>query len=372
MTVDRSKTSWDVVVIGGGPGGALAAKRCAEAGLDTLLLEKRQMPRDKCCTGMVMAQWGQDLMQEEFGDYPDWVEEETIYLDGYALHVPGAETRNLDIRTPTTWRHTLDTWMCESAQSAGAEIWDDARLSDLSQETGRTELQVKIGSEQLELESKFVIGADGAFSTVRNLICPDFRPPIRIGYRVYFETLLDLPSDRFNMFTSSMEEIFFVHSKEEATLLEGVAQDGAVDETIERNRQYLVEHHGLDPDLKPAWRDGCPQPVVPPFLWSGQFRPAEGNILMVGDAAGVNAPISGEGLAMALKTGLHAAEAVIESHRGNELAEGPYLRKIDEILSVFREIAAHGQQIVTALESGDSDDFAEAMMASWNRSLNAF
>jgi len=262
--------------------------------------------------------------------------------------------------------------MCESAKDAGAEIWDNARLIGLSQEAGLSELQVKVGSEKLELESKFVIGADGAFSTVRNLIYPEFRPPVRVGYRVYFETLLDLPSDRFNMFTSSLEEIFFVHCKGEATLLEGVAQDGKVDETIERCRQYLVEHHDLDPDLKPAWRDGCPQPIVSPFLWNGQFHPAVGNILLVGDAAGANAPISGEGLTMALKTGLHAAEAVIESHQGNELAEGPYLRKIDEILSVFREISEYGQRIVASLESGDPEVFAEAMMTSWDRSLNAF
>ncbi|MBT4162420.1 MAG: NAD(P)/FAD-dependent oxidoreductase [Gammaproteobacteria bacterium] len=372
MTIDKSKTNWDVVVVGGGPGGALAAKRCAEAGLDTLLLEKRRMPRDKVCTGMVMAQWGQDIVQQEFGEYPDWVEEETIYLAGYALHVPGAETLSLDIRTPTTWRHTLDTWMCESARDAGAEIWDNARLSDLKQEAGRSVLQIKIGAELFELETQFVIGADGAFSTVRNLIYPEFRPPIRVGYRVYFETLVDLPSDRFNMFTAGLEEIFFVHNKGDAMLLEGVAQEGTVDETIERCRQYLIENYALDPDIKPSWRDGCAQPVVSPFLWNGQFRPAEGNVLLVGDAAGVNAPISGEGLTMALKSGVHAAEAVVESHQGNELAEGPYLRKIDEILEVFREISAHGQRIVTALESEDPNEFAEAMLSSWDRSLNAF
>ena len=65
---ESKRTEWDVVVVGGGPGGALAAKKCAEAGLATLVLEKRQMPRDKCCTGMVMAEWGQEIVQREFGD----------------------------------------------------------------------------------------------------------------------------------------------------------------------------------------------------------------------------------------------------------------------------------------------------------------
>ena len=45
----------DVIVVGAGPAGSAAAKRCAEYGLDTLILEKRRLPRDKVCSGMIMG-----------------------------------------------------------------------------------------------------------------------------------------------------------------------------------------------------------------------------------------------------------------------------------------------------------------------------
>jgi choline dehydrogenase-like flavoprotein len=48
----------DVLVVGAGPGGSAAAKYCAEAGLKTILIEKKKIPRDKVCTGMIMGRCG--------------------------------------------------------------------------------------------------------------------------------------------------------------------------------------------------------------------------------------------------------------------------------------------------------------------------
>ena len=42
---------YDVIVVGGGPGGSTAARFCAKAGLKTLLIEKEQLPRYKPCGG---------------------------------------------------------------------------------------------------------------------------------------------------------------------------------------------------------------------------------------------------------------------------------------------------------------------------------
>jgi flavin-dependent dehydrogenase len=46
---------WDVIIVGSGPSGAIAAKKCAEQNLKTLILEKKKLPREKVCTGMIMS-----------------------------------------------------------------------------------------------------------------------------------------------------------------------------------------------------------------------------------------------------------------------------------------------------------------------------
>ena len=45
----------DVIVVGAGPAGTAAAKKCAEYGLDTLIMEWRKLPRDKVCSGMIIG-----------------------------------------------------------------------------------------------------------------------------------------------------------------------------------------------------------------------------------------------------------------------------------------------------------------------------
>ncbi|MFW9845803.1 MAG: FAD-dependent oxidoreductase, partial [Candidatus Thorarchaeota archaeon] len=48
------RVSYDVIVVGAGPAGSIAAHDCAKAGLRTLLLEKWKLPREKPCGGAVM------------------------------------------------------------------------------------------------------------------------------------------------------------------------------------------------------------------------------------------------------------------------------------------------------------------------------
>ena len=62
---------YDVIVVGAGPGGSAASKRCAESGLKTLLLEEHPLPRDKVCSGFIMGPVSHTLIKQEFGDLPE-------------------------------------------------------------------------------------------------------------------------------------------------------------------------------------------------------------------------------------------------------------------------------------------------------------
>jgi len=65
------KTRADVVVIGAGPAGTVAAKKCAEHGMSTILLERRTLPRRKVCTGLIISTLAHTIIAEEFGVIPE-------------------------------------------------------------------------------------------------------------------------------------------------------------------------------------------------------------------------------------------------------------------------------------------------------------
>ena len=121
----RGDTMLDVVVVGAGPAGSAAAKRCAEHGLDTVMMERMMLPRDKVCPGMVIGSFAHPLVRQEFGDIPDSVLSRPPNLKGYMFHSPdgGSRIRNqVDIFIALAWRRNLDFWMSEAARGMGVLV----------------------------------------------------------------------------------------------------------------------------------------------------------------------------------------------------------------------------------------------------------
>lgn len=94
----------DIAVVGAGPGGSAAAKRCAESGLRTVLFERKKLPRDKVCSGLIVGAAAQTLIKEEFGEIPRDVLSEPFYYNGVTIHVLGAKPLSIDSKIPVVWR----------------------------------------------------------------------------------------------------------------------------------------------------------------------------------------------------------------------------------------------------------------------------
>jgi len=161
------KQKYDVIVVGAGPGGSITAKTCAEAGLDVLLIEKRQEIGDpvRCAEGVA-----EDALIRHIQPDKRWIAAE---VKGSKIIAPDGTQINMSEEDSggkagyTLERKVFDRALAQQAAMAGAEIMVKTRATGLLRNNGRiTGINMMYMGETFEIRADIVIGADGVESKV--------------------------------------------------------------------------------------------------------------------------------------------------------------------------------------------------------------
>ncbi len=298
--------TWDVVVIGGGPSGATAANDLARRGRSVLLLDRAG--RIKPCGGAVPP-----VLLREFA-----VPESLLVAKVRSACMVAPSGRRVDMPIDAGGfvgmvdRDEFDEWLRQRAAGCGAERRSGGfqRITRDDDGTARVHFQPKAGGDAVSVRTRAVIGADGAASAVARDYIPDGDK--RVYVYAYHEIVRSPPS-ALEGFDPARADVYyqgqlspdfygwiFPHG-ETTSVGTGTAERGF---SIRNATNDLRRAAGLG-ESETLRREGAPIPLKPLKRWDNGR-----DIVLAGDAAGVVAPASGEGIYYAMAGGRLAAEAV--------------------------------------------------------------
>ncbi|MCK9388643.1 MAG: NAD(P)/FAD-dependent oxidoreductase [Sulfuritalea sp.] len=356
--------SVDVVIVGAGLAAAAAAKRLVDAGVETVILERTELPRHKICSG-ILSPRGHRFLLENFGPLPREALHDPTWCRGVTFHFPSMVSMPMDFfggSTPHLHRKYSDYW---AIQRSGAEVHDRTSFVGLKDKGDHVLVQTRQNGEPVTYRARQVIGADGPSSHVVRAIYPDYPKQIPwffVGQK--FHDIIDCPlsPDYFHFwFHPGLGHYTWSHARDGRQIVGvGFKRGDNFARKHEVVQKYLEDRHGVRLQPPADDHEGCGENFGPSLI--NRYVFGKGNVMVTGQAAGFLNMI-GEGMSCALHSGAIAGEAVVEARRRNRPVQELYRRMI---ASEVRRTTDQWNPLKIAFDRPHEADFPAALMAlSW-------
>jgi geranylgeranyl reductase family protein len=311
---------FDVLVVGAGPAGSVAALVLARGGARVAVVDKARFPRDKAC-GDLVGPRGVQLLNDLAIEVPRAANVGDMVVVG-----PTGRRVRLPCYPGTTYpgyalacpRVSLDETLHAAAVSAGVEAFVGRAAEPVSDDTSLAGFVLSSGER---LRADIVIGADGASSRVAEVagLVDSTRVLWGFALRAYLDDPVTVPHivlwepEPWCGFPGYGWLFPGIDGRANVGLGLGVLSDRRAGARAARDFDVFLEH---------LWQigvlDSDPKPSSAPHRLGGWLKlgmvgttPARGRVLLVGDAAGLVNPLQGEGISQGMQSGRAAAEAVL-------------------------------------------------------------
>lgn len=314
--------NYDVVIIGAGPGGVAAAHNMINNNISCILIDKQKFPRNKLCAGGITYKTFELMktlkLQNEFNIENSEVSEgASLYLE--YEHIADIKCKGL---TYLVDRFEFDDYLVEEYKKKGGVLLEGVAVSKID-----TKKKVITLSNDEKINFKYIIGADGAVGMTGKLVDEKFNAN---GFCLQVE----IDKDKFSYEGNNMSLYYGIIPQgygwifpKKNTLTVGFGAD--YDKNLNYHKEFEKFLNRLGIECHRSEFKGAMLPF-------GEYMKVpinkEKSVLLVGDAAGLVDPITGEGIYFAMLSGIKASNIIINVlNTNNENEIDKYIAEIAEI-----------------------------------------
>ena len=337
--------NYDVIVVGGGPGGSTCAALLGRAGKSVVLLEKAHFPRDKTCGDAIS---GSLRVQKSMNIIEKMKEAPHAEITGVEFSSPEGVMLDIPFGNPgfCCRRYVYDNLVFQEALNS-ADVIQDFEVTALLRE-GEKVIGIKgkhKDGEEEEITAKLVVGADGAYSVVAQQTgCLDLDERHTItAVRAYYKGVKNLRGMiELHFVNEILPGYFWIFPVEDGLANVGV---GMVDSFMKKKKQNMPSAMMKIIKENPVFKERFEGAVMQPGSLKGWRLPVGSKrrkmhgdgFMLVGDAAALIDPFTGEGIANSMASGEIAANWAVKALDANDVSAG-FLKGYED--AVWAELGA--------------------------------
>lgn len=324
---------FDMVIIGAGPSGCTTALNLANTNLKIALIDKAIFPRDKICGdglgGTIFFELGKVGLLDSFDAF-----EAKLNSRGVRFIAPNFEA--LDIIFPPRKDHPdaptgyvsarldFDNFLLNQVKKCkNVTVYENHSLKDIKENINGVEISC---SNNLIITAKLMIGADGAHSIVAKKLAQSKveKEHYSAGLRVYYENVSNIAEGNLielHFYKNIIPGYFWIFPLPNNRANVGI--DMVSDVVSKKNINLKDELENIiknNPNVAPRFKNARPLEKVNGFglpLGSKKRKISGRHFMLVGDAASLIDPFTGEGISNAMTSGRLAAEHAKLCFQGN-------------------------------------------------------
>jgi geranylgeranyl reductase family protein len=309
---------FDVAIVGAGPAGSSTAITLAQQGYQVALIDRAVFPRDKLC-GDFLNPINWPILQELN------VSEEVLLRPHAKVSTfrmtaaDGAEVISaLPVQDERQFGHGLrrfhlDHALLERAQRVGVSLDQGVKVAGVKKDSHGWRLDMDRHGEHATVRAKLLVGADGRNSWVARQLGVAPKPPkpsASVGFEILLQKVFGVrDSVEIHQFAGGYAGL--VRVDENTVNLCFTVQQSLLGKSVsfENLREHFLRRNPILDDLLCACEPVSELRSVWPVTFPARRCFGEG-FLLVGDAARVTEPVTGEGIYLALRSGQLAAATI--------------------------------------------------------------